>query len=116
MVTITINSKFRNFPKTPKLPHSTPNYLTTMCSQHSGLFCQEGRDIGRYVSMVTGWRAVAYLELVFEVGGVALGVYADHVIVCSFELAGRDGRLPAETRLQDGVMDEDVLLLRPEHT
>ena len=53
-------------------------------------------------------------ELFFNGAGVGLGVQAVHVVVDWAQLIGRDGGVPAETRLQDGVMDEDVLLLRRE--
>lgn len=53
-----------------------------------------------------------YLEFVFEVRGIALGIDADHVVVCGFELAHGNRRLATQTRLQDGIVDEDVLLLR----
>ena len=45
-------------------------------------------------------------------GGVGLGVDADQLIEGGLELAHRYGRLPTQTRLQDGVMDEYVLLLK----
>lgn len=55
-----------------------------------------------------------YLEFIFEVRGIALRIDADHVVICGFELAHGNRRLAAQTRLQDGVVDEDVLLLREE--
>ena len=53
-------------------------------------------------------------ELLFNGAGVGLRVQAVHVVVDRAQLIGRDGGVPAETRLQDGVVDEDVLLLRRE--
>ena len=55
---------------------------------------------------------IAYLELIFEVRGVALGVYSDHVVVGGFELAGWNDSFSTQASLQDGVVYKDVLLLR----
>jgi hypothetical protein len=52
-----------------------------------------------------------YPELLFDLAGVGLGVQAVHVIVDRSQLVGWDGGVPAQTRLQDGVVDEHVLLL-----
>lgn len=53
----------------------------------------------------------AHLELLPQLRGVALRLYPHHLLVGGLELAGRDAGLPTQTGLQDGIMDEDVLLL-----
>ena len=52
------------------------------------------------------------LELLPQLGGVALRVHPQHVLVGEGKLVHQDGRLSAQARFQDGVVDEDVLLLR----
>ncbi len=59
-----------------------------------------------------GKASVRYLEFVFEMRGIALRVDADHVVVRGFELAHGNRSLATQTRLQDGIVDENVLLLR----
>lgn len=54
----------------------------------------------------------AHPKLLFNRAGVGLRVQAVHVVVHGAELAGRNGGVAAETRLQDGVVDEDILLLQ----
>ena len=54
---------------------------------------------------------MSYSELFFDWTRVGLGVQSVHLIVNRTKLIGWDGGVAAETRLQDGVMDEDVLLL-----
>ena len=51
-------------------------------------------------------------ELLLNGAGVGLGVQAVHVVVDGAQLTGRDGGVATETRLQDGVVDEDILLLQ----
>ena len=58
-----------------------------------------------------GVRGVSYSELFFDWTRVGLGVQSVHLVVNRTKLIGWDGGVTAETRLQDGVMDEDVLLL-----
>lgn len=53
----------------------------------------------------------AHLELLPQLRGVALRLYPHHLLVGGLELAGGDAGLPTQTGLQDGVVDEDVLLL-----
>lgn len=55
--------------------------------------------------------ALTDLELLAELRGVALGVHPQQLLVGDGELVHQDGRLSAEAGLQDGVVDEDVLLL-----
>ena len=54
---------------------------------------------------------VCYLELLPELRGVALGVHSQHVLVGESKLTHWDGSLSTQTRLQDGIVDEDILLL-----
>lgn len=51
------------------------------------------------------------LELLAELRGIALGIHPQQLLVGDGELVHQDGRLSAEAGLQDGVVDEDVLLL-----
>lgn len=51
-------------------------------------------------------------ELLFNGAGVGLGVQAVHVVVHGAELAGRNGGVATETGLQNGIVDEDILLLQ----
>lgn len=51
-------------------------------------------------------------KLLFNGAGVGLRVQAVHVVVHGAELAGRNGGVAAQTRLQNGVVDEDILLLQ----
>lgn len=53
----------------------------------------------------------AHLELLPQLRGVALRFYPHHLLVGGLELAGGDAGLPTQTGLQDGIVDEDVLLL-----
>lgn len=57
-------------------------------------------------------RALADLELLAELRGVALGIHPQQLLVGDGELVHQDGRLAAQAGLQDGVVDEDVLLLQ----
>ena len=59
-----------------------------------------------YTHMLT-----AHLELLPQLGGIALRVNTDHLFVGGLEFADRDGGLPTQAGLQDCIMDEDVLLL-----
>lgn len=54
---------------------------------------------------------VCYLELLSELGGVALRVHLQHLLIGESKLIDRDGGLATQTSLQDGVMNEHVLLL-----
>lgn len=47
--------------------------------------------------------------------GVGLRVQAVHVVVDGAELAGRDGGVATETCLKNGIVDEDILLLKTQH-
>lgn len=51
-------------------------------------------------------------ELLFDLAGVGLRVQAVHVVIDRAKLIGRDCGVAAKTRLQDGVMDEHILLLK----
>lgn len=51
-------------------------------------------------------------ELLFDGAGVGLRVQAVHVVVHGAELTGGNGGVATETCLQDGIMDEDILLLQ----
>lgn len=53
-----------------------------------------------------------YLKLLPELRGVALGVNLQHLLIGESELVNGDGGLSTQTGLQDGVVDEHVLLLR----
>lgn len=53
-----------------------------------------------------------YLELLSQLRGVALRVNLQHLLIGERKLINRDGGLPAQTGLQDGVVDKHVLLLR----
>lgn len=52
------------------------------------------------------------LELVPQVRGVTLRIHPQHLFVRHGELVHQDGRLSAQTGLQNGIVDEDVLLLQ----
>lgn len=54
----------------------------------------------------------AHLELLPQLRGVALWFYPDHLLVCWLEFADRDAGLPTQTGFQDGIMNEDILLLQ----
>lgn len=56
--------------------------------------------------------ALTDLELLAELRGIALGIHPQQLLVGDGELVHQDGRLSAEAGLQDGVVDEDVLLLQ----
>lgn len=55
--------------------------------------------------------SVCYLKLLSELRGVALRVNLQHLLVDESKLINRDGSLSAQASLQDGIMDEHVLLL-----
>lgn len=52
------------------------------------------------------------LKLLAQLRGITLGIHPQHLFVGDGELVHQDGRLSAQTGLQDGIMDEDVLLLK----
>ena len=54
---------------------------------------------------------MSHLELLSELRGVALRVHLQHLCVGEGVLVDGDGCLTAQTRLQDGVVDEHVLFL-----
>lgn len=56
----------------------------------------------------------AYLELIFNLAGVGLGVQSADVVVDGSELTHWDGCVPTQTGLQDGVVNKHVLLLQQE--
>lgn len=56
--------------------------------------------------------SVFYLKLLSELRRVALRVNLQHLLVGESKLINRDGCLSAQTGLQDGIMDEHVLLLK----
>lgn len=51
-------------------------------------------------------------KLLFNGAGVGLRVQAVHVVVHGAELTGGNGGVATETCLQNGIMDEDILLLQ----
>ncbi len=51
-------------------------------------------------------------ELLFNGAGVGLWVQAVHVVVHGAELTGGNGGVAAETGLQNGIVNEDILLLQ----
>lgn len=51
------------------------------------------------------------LELIFNLAGVGLRVQSADVVVNGSELTHRDGSVPTQTGLQDGVVDKHILLL-----
>lgn len=51
-------------------------------------------------------------KLLFNGAGVGLWVQAVHVVVHGAELTGRNGGVATQTCLQNGIVDEDILLLR----
>lgn len=57
------------------------------------------------------WELHAHPELLLHLAGVGLGVQAIHVVVDGAELRGRNGGVSTEAGLQDGIVDEDILLL-----
>lgn len=52
------------------------------------------------------------LKLLAQLRGVTLGIHPQHLFVGDGKLVHQDGRLSTQTGLQDGIMDEDVLLLK----
>lgn len=54
----------------------------------------------------------AYPKFLLNGAGVGLRVQAVHVVVHGAELAGWYGGVATETRLQNGIVDKDVLLLQ----
>lgn len=56
--------------------------------------------------------ALTDLELLAKLRGIALGIHPQQLLVGDGKLVHQDGRLSAEAGLQDGVVDEDVLLLK----
>lgn len=52
------------------------------------------------------------LELLPQLGGIALGVYSQHLFVGDGKLVHQDGRLSTQTGLQNGIVDKDILLLK----
>lgn len=57
----------------------------------------------------------SYPKLLFDWTGVGLGIQSVHVIVHRTELIGRNGGVSAKTRLQNGIMDKDILLLKEQN-
>lgn len=55
---------------------------------------------------------VNYLKLLSELRGVALRVNLQHLLIGECKFINRDGSLSTQTSLQDGIMDEHILLLR----
>lgn len=54
----------------------------------------------------------SYPKLLFDWTGVGLGIQPVHVVVHGTELIGGNGGVTAKTRLQNGIMDKDILLLK----
>lgn len=67
-----------------------------------------------YADTHTPYLSSPYLELFPKLGGVTLRVDADHLPVGGLELIDRDGGLPTQAGLQNGIVDEDVLFLEQE--
>lgn len=55
---------------------------------------------------------VPYLKLLSELRRVALRVNLQHLFIGERKLIYGDGSLSTQTSLQDGIMDEHILLLR----
>lgn len=55
---------------------------------------------------------VPYLKLLSELRRVALRVNLQHLLIGECKLINGDGSLSTQTGLQDGIMDEHILLLR----
>lgn len=56
-------------------------------------------------------RACVYLELIFNLAGVGLGVQSADVVVNGSKLTHWDGSIPTQTGLQDRVMNKHILFL-----
>lgn len=61
-----------------------------------------------------GW--IRHPELLFDLTRVGLWIQSVHLVVNRAQLIGWNGRVAAETCLQDSVVDEDVLLLWTERS
>lgn len=55
---------------------------------------------------------MSYLKLLSELRRVALRINLQHLLIGESELVNGDGGLSTQTGLQNGIMDEHVLLLR----
>lgn len=51
------------------------------------------------------------LELFPQLRGITLGIDPQHLFVGDGELVHQDGRLSAQTGLQNSIVDKDILLL-----
>ncbi len=54
-------------------------------------------------------------ELLFDLAGVGLRVQAVHVVIHRAKLIGCDHGVATKTRLQYGIMDKHILLLKYQH-
>lgn len=52
-----------------------------------------------------------YLKLIFYLAGIGLWIYPADVVIYGSELTNWNGRVAAETRLQNGIMDKHILFL-----
>lgn len=52
------------------------------------------------------------LKLLSQLRGITLRIHPQHLFVSDCKLIHQDGRLAAQAGLQNGVVDEDVLLLK----
>lgn len=52
-----------------------------------------------------------YLKLIFYLAGIGLWIYPADVVIYGSELTNWNGRVAAETRLQNGIMDKYILFL-----
>lgn len=64
-----------------------------------------------WMKIVTEPRICPYLELIFDLAGVRLGVQPADVVVERAELTHRDGRVATQACFQDGVVHKHILLL-----
>lgn len=51
------------------------------------------------------------LKLLPQLRRITLGIHSQHLFVSDGKLIHQDGRLSAQTGLQNGIMDKDILLL-----
>lgn len=84
-------------------------FFPTMTKKNPFRFCQNPSDGPKCKNPVPAH--ACYLKLLSELGGVALRVHLQHLLIDESELSDGDGGLSAQTGLQDGVVDEHVLLL-----
>lgn len=83
---------------------------------HRHISSHEENPTGMLKAPEVGWLTelgmFSYLKFVFDLAGVGLRVQPADTVVERAELAHGDGGVATETRFQDGVMHEHVLLLQ----